>query len=110
MGKKKEMRRLLKCSIIALLSNESSNYGVSPHVKDRMTKFAEHVTSNPSVDSNKEFYKEHVLKSKTKRTRKGKIMDVPYTESELESNSQQWLNHCIGSMLRRGIIKTVSTF
>lgn len=106
----KKLQKQFKYSVKALLSIEPENYGKSDKKKERLTMFANHVMSNPSTKDNTKFYQKNVLVSDVKLTRKGKLKEIPYTKSDLLSNSQQWLTYTIGSLIRRGIIKQASTF
>jgi len=107
---KKKLQKQLKYSLKALLSVDPDNYGKSDKKKERLNMFANHVMSNPSVEDNTKFYRKNVLTSDVKLTRKGKLTEIPYTNSDLINNSQQWLTYTIGSLIRRGIIKQASTF
>ena len=107
---KKKLQKQLKYSLKALLSADPSTYGASSTKQQRLGMFAQHVMSNPSVKENKKFYIKNVLTNSKKKTRGHRVLELPYTETELKTNSQQWLTYTIGSLIRRGAIKSVSTF
>ena len=109
-SKKKESNKF-KYSVKALLSSEIKDYGVSDAVKEKLQIVARHISSNPTIKENKKFYIKHILTSESKITRKGsKVKLIPYTDYELCANSQAWLTYTIGSLIRRGIIKSASSF
>lgn len=108
MSSKKKLKNLIK---VLLAEMDSDVFTEKESEKKRLKKYAKFVASNPTDDRIFDFFKSDVLKSSMVISWDGaKNITYVLTDSEIRGRSQSWFNYTLGSLIRRGVVTSLTSY